>query len=533
MALTKEDLSQSMNDLLVSWQSAKMSDFVPRTETKIKVNEVVSKLAFLYEKIRYTVDFKEEHLLRKNAIERILKMRMVRERRGPEIANNLLRELIRGGYLPNNKVPETKIQSVALVLAKHALFINEIAKTTRKSSETREIFYWMMNIAACEIESIVAPSLDQHATAATMYRVINDHLVLKKGHIDKRDQEILLYISVYKTLLQYDDEWLEFVLWKLYVPHWEHSNQEAIIDTVRKFREIRSGIRGYLKHKRLDALVRIARKYTVLFQVIRDIYDNYESQIYQIISDPKILEEKVKEACKKRYHQAHVKLRRSAVRSILYIFITKMVLALCLEIPYDMYFTQVINRTAIIVNIIFPPLLMCFAALLIRVPSESNTRKIMYGVKTIMYKNYGREIPLLLRKLGRNLFLTVLFGFVYFMMFLVVFGLVIAFLLSIQFNILSITLFLFFVCVVSFFAFRIRNAARSMVIEGQRDLVRTVFVDFLSLPFLRAGRFLSTSLAKVNFFMFLLDFVIEAPFKSFIEIFEELLAFIKEKKEEV
>ncbi|MFA4834081.1 MAG: hypothetical protein WC619_04540, partial [Patescibacteria group bacterium] len=40
---------------------------------KIKVSEVISKMAFYYEKIRNSVDYKEENLLRKNAVERILK----------------------------------------------------------------------------------------------------------------------------------------------------------------------------------------------------------------------------------------------------------------------------------------------------------------------------------------------------------------------------------------------------------------------------------------------------------------------------
>ena len=44
-------------------------------EEKIKVHQVSSKVAFLYEKLRNAVDYQEEHLLRKIAIERILKRR--------------------------------------------------------------------------------------------------------------------------------------------------------------------------------------------------------------------------------------------------------------------------------------------------------------------------------------------------------------------------------------------------------------------------------------------------------------------------
>ena len=40
---------------------------------KIKVSEFISKMAFYYEKLRNTIDYKEEYLLRKNAILRILR----------------------------------------------------------------------------------------------------------------------------------------------------------------------------------------------------------------------------------------------------------------------------------------------------------------------------------------------------------------------------------------------------------------------------------------------------------------------------
>jgi len=52
-----------------------LSDNIPR----ISVSDLISKMSFYYEKIRNSVDYKEEHLLRKNAIERILKRQIVIE----------------------------------------------------------------------------------------------------------------------------------------------------------------------------------------------------------------------------------------------------------------------------------------------------------------------------------------------------------------------------------------------------------------------------------------------------------------------
>ncbi|MCX6799810.1 MAG: hypothetical protein NT091_01545 [Candidatus Falkowbacteria bacterium] len=73
---------------------------------RIKVSSFLSKMAFYYEKIRNSVDYKEDHLLRKNAVERILKREIIIEGSlkkidSEKISKNILTELIRAGYLPN------------------------------------------------------------------------------------------------------------------------------------------------------------------------------------------------------------------------------------------------------------------------------------------------------------------------------------------------------------------------------------------------------------------------------------------------
>src|SRR6056297_3654437 len=100
-------------------QADEPGDNVP----KIRVSDLISKMAFYYEKIRNSVDYNEEYLLRKDAIERILKRQIVIESmlkasKGEEIAKHLLVELIRAGYLPNNKIPESKVNEIGRVIEK-------------------------------------------------------------------------------------------------------------------------------------------------------------------------------------------------------------------------------------------------------------------------------------------------------------------------------------------------------------------------------------------------------------------------------
>ena len=76
---------------------------------KIKLNKMIGKLAFFYEKIRNTLDYKDEHLFRKDAIRRIMNRRLIPKMTGEDIARPLINELIRARYLTDNTIPESKI----------------------------------------------------------------------------------------------------------------------------------------------------------------------------------------------------------------------------------------------------------------------------------------------------------------------------------------------------------------------------------------------------------------------------------------
>jgi hypothetical protein len=61
----------------------------------------------------------------------------------------------------------------------------------------------------------------------------------------------------------------------------------------------------------------------------------------------------------------------------------------------------------------------------------------------------------------------------------------------------------------------------------------TPIVDFFFMPILSLGKVFSEGVSKLNFFTFIFDFIIEAPFKLIIEVIEEWISFVKQKKEEI
>jgi hypothetical protein len=116
--------------------------------------------------------------------------------------------------------------------------------------------------------------------------------------------------------------------------------------------------------------------------------------------------------------------------------------------------------------------------------------------------------------------------------FIISFGFIIFILTSLRFNIASQTIFVFFVALVTLFAYRIRQSAKEYEMIEKQGILEPL-IDFFFLPILWAGDVLSKEIAKINIFIFIFDFILEAPLKVIFEVIEEWIRFIRTKKEEI
>jgi len=507
---------------------------------KIKVSELISRLAFYYEKIRNSVDYKEEYLLRKNSILRNLKRQVVIEGsiktvNAEEVAKNLLVELIRAGYLPNNKLPETKIGETAAVISKYlALRSLGLPKITDEKVRNK-IGQWIFTLAAAEIEEKLNVNPVMQTAIGNIYELLSEHIALPGGSIYQSDREIQIYLSIHRIFMKFDNDMLEFLLLKYYNANWVKATDQEIKYLADRPEAIKAEIDAQMNHPLAAQLNKIISRYAVYFTILNDVVSDDPVGVYESFkSDPKAFPRLVKKFALKRYHEAKVKLRRAAVRSIIYIFLTKMVLAFILEVPVTIWLGEVLNYNSLAINISFPPLLLFLIVLFTRMPSEANTQKIVQGVEEIVFKEKERKEPIVLRQpLKRRKGIGATFAIIYAITFFITFGLVIYFLDKIHFTFVSIIIFLFFLTLVSFFSLRIRKVAREMYIVESRENIFSFIIDFFYVPIIEVGKWLNEKFSRINFFVFVLDFIIEAPFKIFVDIAEEWTKYVKERKEEI
>ena len=104
-------------------------------------------------------------------------------------------------------------------------------------------------------------------------------------------------------------------------------------------------------------------------------------------------------------------------------------------------------------------------------------------------------------------------------------------LVFINFNWVSIVIFLFFLAFVSFFSVVTTKGVKDLVVIESRENIFTLLVDLFYMPIIMIGKWMSSKVSKVNVFVFIFDFIIEAPFKIIVEVAEDWTRYVKERKD--
>jgi hypothetical protein len=178
---------------------------------------------------------------------------------------------------------------------------------------------------------------------------------------------------------------------------------------------------------------------------------------------------------------------------------------------------------------------MALIVLSFQMPDEENTKRIFQRLIEIINRDQTFEKTVSLFTKKRKVKKPILiFGFTVFysLTFLITFSLIHEVLTQLNFNLISEAIFIFFVSVVTFFSYRIKQSVNELKLS-EKESVFTPLVDFFFMPILSLGKFFSQEIAKLNFFIFVFDFIIEAPFKLLFEIIEEWIAFVRKRKEEI
>jgi hypothetical protein len=473
------------------------------SSNKSKSTKSSSALALAYEKARNAVEYRDEHLIRQAAIERILKRRLFLNQPSEKIANLLIKELNWARY----------IDSDASNLVNKEKFKNIIEKYRD--------FEELVGLCACEIdETINFNPINQiiiNFTSETLNTLID---------FDEDDpalKNIQIYIATERSFAKNSEVLIKYKLLKVLLPNW--NDKVKLQATLTK-------INGYLNYKNKDMIRRKVSQLSPPFNIIRDLAITEAENLDLLARDPEELKREIKQLLEIKYKETKNKVIRASQRSIIYIFLTKMVLAMIIEIPFDIILGN-INYLVLSINILFPPSLMILFNSRVRLPDSSNTEMMSEKVNEYLYSDLSRSRREIITSESEGGTANKIFSYIFLITSTLVILGIIYLLNLLSFNIVNQIIFLFFLSVVSFFAFRVRDISNDYLLEdSDNETFFNSLLDYVFLPIIKTGQWLSTQISKINILSFIFDFIIEAPLKTFLEILEQWLHFVRVKKEE-
>lgn len=499
---------------------------LPPEESRITVHAAVSRISVLYEKLRNAVDYKDEHLIRKGAIVRILRRQLVLESDPVIIAHNLVYELIAARYLPNEVLPESLIEDAATVVRKL-----QAVSSVRMGGDRYST--WLIGIASAELEETLADPHSDKAYVTFLYQRLSESLKVKNVPIEETERHLEIFIACYRTFVKADEEQIAYKYVRAFLPQWMRPNEwvDRPIDVAEELYGVHERIRQRLVSPLAQRFVRAVRPWAVTMWMLRDALSK-DADPAVLLSSREDTQRAVASITSRREEQARGKIWRGTLRAIIYLLITKIIFALALEVPIEKWLYHELDMKALMINISLPPAIMLLVGIFIRRPTSENSKRILEHLDMLMTASGipVQEIRVPRPRVGGTAFV---FGLVYLFMYALSFGLIGWGLMKLHFTPVAIAVFYFFLCVVSFFGYRLGSVVRETIVVKQRERLTTAIWDFFLLPILRAGRWLSSSVSRINVFAFILDVIFEAPLKLFLGALEETLKFIREKKDEL
>jgi hypothetical protein len=478
--------------------------------SKVHVTGAGGTLTFAYEQLRNAAEYTEEHLLVQRAIRRFYKRLFLSrdERRIRASGDELIIELTLAGYLENDTVTTETVEKISTLATDYYAAYAQYKKDT-----------WTLDILAVEIERL----LNDDTKRIVFSQFAHDHFLAsldqaKVYHEANGQYEIALFTALQRALLKADNATIRASLLRRY--------QQTPGDDA--FKATNEMIDTVFDAASTEKLFRVVDRQGAPFRVLWRLIDEHDD-IERLLGNREQFLSAYETQITNEYQRIDRRINRGIIKSVIFLIITKVVIGVALEIPYDYLVHGSILWLPLAINLLFPPVYMVLLRLTLMQPSSANTQALTDTVDTLFYGHETRKV--LSKRAGDGFGAT--FNTIYSLLFLAVFAGVSWGLHNLGFAPLHILIFFVFLSTASFLGFRLSRQIRELeMVQGQQDGV-TILRDFLYIPFVVVGRWMSEKYSRINIVAIILDMVIELPLKTVLYLMRQWGAFISSKKDDL
>ncbi len=536
------ELSSATKNLIDKYSNWQNSLHQKSSASTIHVDEVAQKVAAFYEHIRTFVDWREEHLMRRAAIIRKLKRRFsdleAAHFSTESLAERLVLELIRGGYFPNDKIEESKIADVQNIVDKYVFILKNNPKSP-EGKEGLELYHKILEIASCEIEETLAPSVREMALIDYMFSLMKERIkvsekVYARNLLKPEDKDVQIYIAVQQALFKLDEPIIIYNLLRYKYPFWNNPTQEELSTIAKNIATIIQSAQKDLVCPMAKKFYNICEKYDTAYLLIGDMMlrENFE-KISKDMQEPALLESYIKTAYQKRLAELTTKIRRAAIYSTVSIFITKILSLLILEIILAKIFNGQLSFFDLAIDILIPTLLMAALVASIKPPSKKNINIVLVEVMKIFYQKDQTDIYEIKIAKKRGIITRTILSLLYLAGACTTFGAMYWVFSLFHFPISSIVINMIFIALILFAGTAVQKRAQELTIEEESSGFLMFITDILFLPITGMGGWMSNTWKQYNVVIAFFNALIDMPFGVFVEFLERWRGFIKERKEDM
>ena len=182
----------------------------------------------------------------------------------------MIKELIIARYLPNNKVPETKIIEVPKVGEKYDLLFSGV-KDQKGLQSALKLYDWILGIGAVEIEEVIVPANKEKVLVRFMYDEIQERLEIVSKSMTIDEKNLQIFIAVNRSLVKSDKSMLEYLILKLWYPEWLKEYKLFLPKFIDEIFTIKEQINQQINHRLANRLLKFCRRYATMIIILREV----------------------------------------------------------------------------------------------------------------------------------------------------------------------------------------------------------------------------------------------------------------------
>ncbi len=484
----------------------------------MEVPDTGKALSSAYEQLRNAAEHAEEHLLLQRAIKRFYKRNLfLAKRRSRALGAELIVELIHAGYLRSGGFSTATAEQLDQLVEE---YLTAFGHLRQAHVERNTAMNWVLALISSKAENMLSSHHAQQATVFFAYHYFM-RTIGKDQFVDlpeSANYEFCLYIAVHQALLKSDIDIVRYELLVLY--------KQSPLD-IAGFQHLNEQIDQLFNSPLTIQLKRVIGRYGAPFRILKSLVDD-RSDIADILPHQQLFMDAYDRQIAHEYKQVRQRLNRRLIKSIAFIFITKVLVGLAIEVPYDIVMHGHIAFIPLGVNLLFPPLYMASLKLSLRPPSSANAQTVRSYIEKLLYDDGDSLIQMPARRTS-----SIIAKFIYCLLFMVPIAITVFILWKIGFNVVQLGIFFVFFSTASFLAFRLTTLVRELELTTRPVGLLASLRDLFYLPFILVGQWLSRKYSKVNAVGHFLDVGIELPLKTVLRLLRQWIRFLNEKHEEL